>query len=496
MQPVLVEMKGISKEFPGVRALKDVDFTVAKGEILGLIGENGAGKSTLMKVLTGVYPAESGEIFYQGQRLHLTNPGEAYRQGISIIFQEFNLCPNLSAMENIFLGKEVKSAAGLISYTKTRAAATALFQRLKIDIDPDIEVRRLGVAQQQMVEIAKALSYDTKLLIMDEPTSSLAATEIDNLFSIVRDLKSNGIAVVFISHKLDEMLEISERISVLRDGEHVGDLVTADTHKNEIIGLMVGRELGHLFTKRKGKPAQEIALEVQGLSGPPNTKDVSFKLYKGEILGLAGLVGAGRTELANLLMGSTKKIAGKTLLHGQEVTIKHPSDAVKSGIGYVPEDRKNLGLVLPMAARENLSMAIHPKLINVFNIINRKREAETCNKYVDQLRIKISSLKQVTKNLSGGNQQKVVIGKWLATTPSVLILDEPTRGIDVGAKAEVHRIIVELADEGVSILVISSELPEILGLADRVLVMHEGRITADLSKEQADQESIMRAAVN
>ncbi len=496
MQPVLVEMKGICKEFPGVRALNNVDFTVAEGEILGLIGENGAGKSTLMKVLTGVYPAEAGEIHYQGRQHQFTTPGDAYDHGISIIFQEFNMCPNLSAMENIFLGKERTSAAGLISYKKTRAEAAALFQRLKIDIDPDLEVKYLGVAQQQMVEIAKALSYDTKLLIMDEPTSSLAATEIDNLFSIVRDLKSQGIAVVFISHKLDEMLEITDRISVLRDGEHVGDLITADTHKDEIIALMVGRELGHLFTERKGKPAQEIAFEVQALSGPPNTKDVSFKLYKGEILGLAGLVGAGRTELAQLLMGTTKKTAGKTLVHGQEVTIKNTSDAVKVGIGYVPEDRKNLGLVLPMTTRENLSMAIHPKLTNALNIINRKREVEICNQYVDQLQIKISSLAQVVNNLSGGNQQKVVIGKWLATMPSVLILDEPTRGIDVGAKAEVHRIIAELADEGVAILVISSELPEILGVADRVLVMHDGRITADLPKEQADQETIMKAAVN
>jgi ABC-type sugar transport system ATPase subunit len=271
MQAKLVDMKGICKEFPGVRALNNVDFTLEKGEILGLIGENGAGKSTLMKVLTGVYPPEAGEIYYQGERLQLTNPGDAYAHGISIIFQEFNLCPNLSAMENIFLGKERKGNNGLISYKKTREEAVALFKRLKIDIDPDVEVSKLGVAQQQMVEIAKALSYDTKLLIMDEPTSSLAETEVDNLFSIVRDLQSQGIAVVFISHKLDEMLEITTRISVLRDGKHVGDLVTAGTTKDEIIALMVGRELGHLFTERKGKPGQEVAFEVQGMSGPAIT---------------------------------------------------------------------------------------------------------------------------------------------------------------------------------------------------------------------------------
>jgi len=497
MEPLLVEMKGICKEFPGVRALHNVDFSLKKGEILGLIGENGAGKSTLMKVLTGVYPQNAGEIFYNGKPLALKKPGESYKVGISIIFQEFNLCPNMSAMENIFLGKEVRTgAAKLISYKTMRAKATALFKRLKIDINPDTEIRKLGVAQQQMVEIAKALSYDTQLLIMDEPTSSLAMSEVENLFSIVRDLKAQNISVVFISHKLDEMLEITDRITVLRDGMNAGELKTSDATKDDIISLMVGRELDHFFTKRKGAPGKEVVLNVQNFSGPPITKNVSFELHKGEILGLAGLVGAGRTELAKLLIGMVKKTDGTLALNNQHVAINSPVDAVKNGIAYIPEDRKNLGLVLPMTTRENLSMSIHPKLAKFLNLIDRKEETEVCNRYVDRLRIKISSLKHVVNNLSGGNQQKVVIGKWLATNPTVLILDEPTRGIDVGAKAEVHRIIAELADEGVSILVISSELPEILGLSDRVLVMHDGRITADLPKEQADQETIMRAAVN
>ncbi len=497
MEPLLVEMKGIVKQFPGVLALNNVNFFVKKAEILGLIGENGAGKSTLMKVLTGVYPYNAGEIYLNGERLELKNPGEAYHRGISIIFQEFNLCPNLSAMENIFLGKEVTSpSTKLISYTRMREQAAEFFRRLKIDIDPDVEVRKLGVAQQQMIEIAKALSYDTQILIMDEPTSSLAISEIENLFTIVRDLQSQGISVVFISHKLDEMLEITDRISVLRDGTNAGELETAKATKNELISMMVGRELEHFFTKRKGQRGENVVLDVQNLSGPPNTKDVSFQIYQGEILGLAGLVGAGRTELAKLLIGVEKKSGGTIRLQGEQLTINSPVDSVKYGIAYVPEDRKQLGLVLPMSTRENLSLSIHPKLARLFNIIDRQEERSVCNQYVERLQIKISSLKQVVNNLSGGNQQKVVIGKWLATNPTVLILDEPTRGIDVGAKAEVHRIITELADEGVSILVISSELPEILGLSDRVLVMHDGRITADLTKEQADQETIMKAAVN
>ena len=493
----LVEMKKITKEFPGVRALTDVDFTIGSGEIRGLIGENGAGKSTLMKILTGVYPCDAGEINYQGQPLRLKKPGESYSKGISIIFQEFNLCRNLSVMENIFLGKEITSgSAKLIDYRQMRERAKKLFDRLKIDLDPDMEVRKLGVAQQQMVEIAKALSYDTRLLIMDEPTSSLASTEVATLFEIVRDLKAQGISSIFISHKLDEMLEITETISVLRDGMNAGELVTAQTNKDEIIAHMVGRELDHFFTKRKGVRGKDVVFEVQGMSGLPNTKNVSFQIYQGEIVGLAGLVGAGRTELAKLLMGLARKTAGKIVLNGRDVQINSPVDAVKYGIAYVPEDRKNLGLILPMTTRENLSMSIHPKLTNLFNILNRRQEEEICKQYVDRMRIKISSLQQVVKNLSGGNQQKVVIGKWLATNPIVLILDEPTRGIDVGAKAEVHRLIAELADEGVSILVISSELPEVLGLSDRVLVMHDGRLTADLSSEEADQESIMKAAVS
>ena len=497
MEAVLVEMRGITKHFPGVQALNNVDFTVQKGEILGLVGENGAGKSTLMKTLTGVHRPDAGEIVYKGERLALKDTGDAYRNGISIIFQEFNLCSNLSVMENIFLGKELASkGAGLISYKKTREETRKLFRRLKIEIDPDTEVKKLGVAEQQMVEIAKALSYDTQLLIMDEPTSSLSLSEVANLFDIVRDLKAHGISVVFISHKLDELLEITDRILVLRDGANAGELITTEATKEHIISLMVGRELNHFFSERKSSQGQEVVFEVKHLSGPPNTKDVSFQLHRGEILGLAGLMGAGRTELAKLLIGAEKKTAGATILKNREVQIESPVTAVDCGIAYLPEDRKNLALILPMSTQENLSMSIHKQIKKLFNFIDHKQEVAICHQYVDRLQIKISSLKQVVKNLSGGNQQKVVIGKWLATNPVILILDEPTRGIDVGAKAEVHRIITELADEGVSILLISSELPEILHISDRILVMHDGRITADLLRKDADQETIMKAAVN
>ncbi|MFO7570408.1 MAG: sugar ABC transporter ATP-binding protein [Smithellaceae bacterium] len=497
MEPLLVEMQGITKAFPGVLALEQVDLTVRKGEILGLIGENGAGKSTLMKILTGVYQADAGAITYKGERFALKEPGDAYRNGISIIFQEFNLCPNLSAMENIFLGKEIAfKGTGFINAKKARTEAEQFFRRLKIEIDPDAEVRKLGVAQQQMIEIAKALSYDTQLLIMDEPTSSLASAEVENLFEIVRDLQTHGIAVVFISHKLDEMLAITDRIAVLRDGKNAGELPTADATKDQLITLMVGRELTHFFSQRKAAPSQEVTFEVQHLSGLPNTKDVSFQLHKGEILGLAGLVGAGRTELAKLLIGAAPKTDGVTILHNREVRIDNPEIAVDHGIAYLPEDRKNLGLILPMTTQENLSMSIHKKLRKLLHFIDHRKETAICQTYVDRLQIKVASLAQVVKHLSGGNQQKVVIGKWLATAPSVFILDEPTRGIDVGAKAEVHRIIAELADEGVPILLISSELHEIMGLSDRILVMHDGRITANLSRADADQETIMKAAVN
>ena len=491
----LVEMKGICKEFPGVKALSSVDFSMGKGEIVCLLGENGAGKSTLMKILTGVYRQDAGEIYYEGKSLELHTTRDAYEQGINIIFQEFNLCPNLSAMENVFLGNENRTGQGFLSYGETRRKAEAFFSRLKIDIRPEDIVGNLGVAQQQMIEIAKALAYDTKVLIMDEPTSALAEKEIENLFDIMRDLKSQGISIVFISHKLEEVLEITDRVVILRDGENAGDIKTGEADEQKLVSMMVGRELSNFYTERKNKPSDEVLFEAEGICGPPHIRNASFKINKGEILGLAGLVGAGRTELAKLIIGAEKKTAGRTLLNGSEIVIRSPKDSVAARIAYLPEDRKNLGLVLPMTVRENTTMSIHDRISSLLKVISGTQERQITDRYIRSMKTKVSSREQVVETLSGGNQQKVVIAKSLALEPELLILDEPTRGIDVGAKAEVHRIISDLADGGMAVIVISSELNEVFHLADRIVVMHEGEITADLNKAEADQEMVMHAAI-
>ncbi len=495
MNDFLVEMTGISKRFPGVQALRNVDLRVRRGEVLCLLGENGAGKSTLMKILTGVYRPDQGRILLDGEPVEFTSPRDAYTRGINIIFQEFNLCPNLSAMENVFLGNENRGRQGLFSYKLTRRRAEELFSRLGIDIDPRVPVERLGVAQQQLIEISKALAQDTRLLIMDEPTSALADAEIESLFGIMRDLKKRDISIIFISHKLDEVLAISDRIVVLRDGENSGDIETPDADEATLITLMVGRVLDNLYAERRNRPDGTAAVELRHLSGPPKISDVSFSVRKGEIVGLAGLVGAGRTELAKLIIGAVRKDRGELVMFGKRVEIRSPADAVAAHIAYLPEDRKNLALVLGMTTRENITMSIHSRIRGLFNLISSAKEREISDFYIQSLRVKVSSREQRLDTLSGGNQQKVVIAKALAGEPWFLILDEPTRGIDVGAKAEVHAIIGELADQGVAILVISSELPEILHLSDRILVMHEGKITADICRDEADQERIMRAAI-
>jgi ABC-type sugar transport system ATPase subunit len=459
------------------------------------LGENGAGKSTLMKILTGVYKPDGGSIAYKGRELYLNSPRDAYERGINIIFQEFNLCPNLSAMENVFLGNENRGPQGFFSYRETRKRAAAFFERLKIDIDPTVPVEKLGVAQQQMIEIAKALAFETKVLIMDEPTSALADKEIENLFSIMKDLKSREVSVVFISHKLEEVLEITDRITVLRDGRNSGEIVTREATKSSLISMMVGRDLVQLFSDRKKRPSEDIVFECRDISGPPHHKNCSFKVKKGEIVGLAGLIGAGRTELAKLIIGAVKKNTGEIFLEEKRENINTPEDAVKANIAYLPEDRKNLALVLPMTTRENITLSIHPKLLSIFRLIKGKKEHDIVEKYIADLNIKVFSCEQIVETLSGGNQQKVVIAKSLAILPRFLILDEPTRGIDVGAKAEVHRIISELADKGVSILVISSELPEIIHLSDRILVMCQGRINAEYRRGEANPEQIMKAAI-
>ncbi|MCX8035542.1 MAG: sugar ABC transporter ATP-binding protein [Candidatus Sumerlaeia bacterium] len=491
----LLEMHNISKRFPGVWALRDVQFSVDRGEIVCLLGENGAGKSTLMKILTGVLPEFEGTLRFEGRPVRFRNTREAFEAGISIVFQEFNLCPNLPVMENLFLGNEVRAGWGFLSRRRMREKARQAFQNLRTDIDPEALVKDLGVAQQQMVEVAKALAHQTKILIMDEPTSALADAEIQNLFAIMRDLKSRGISMVFISHKLREVLEIADRIVCLKDGRNSGEITSREATEDRLIALMVGRELDQLYSQRRGTPSAEVALEVRNLSGPPIIRDVSFSIRRGEILGLAGLIGAGRTELARLLIGAERKTAGQILLDGRPAAIRHPADAVACGMAYASEDRKTEGLVLGMTVRENATMSIHERISTRAGFIRRTAENAIADAQIAKLQIKVSDREQITRNLSGGNQQKVVLAKCLAIRPRVLILDEPTRGIDVGAKAEVHKIIADLADEGVAVLVISSELPELLHLCDRILVMHEGRLTADLPRDQADEESIMKAAV-
>jgi ABC-type sugar transport system ATPase subunit len=499
MSVALLEMRRISKSFPGVQALRDVSLSVRAGEVVGLLGENGAGKSTLMKILAGVYRADRGEIVWNGAPVDHRSIRAAQEAGITLIFQELSNCPNLKAVENLFLGRELRRRGSpLLDDAAMRARALEIFARLGVEIDLDVEVSRLSTAIQQMLEIAKALLSEVRLLIMDEPTSSLTDRETERLFEVIGELRSRGIAVIFISHKLKEVFRITDRIVVLRDGGLAGELETGAATEEQVIQLMVGRELASFAPRAGGTgpgPDAPEVLRVEGLRGPPHVRDVSFGVRRGEILGLAGLIGAGRTETARMLIGAGHREAGRILVDGRPVRIRHPRDAVALGIAYVPEDRKVQALVLPMSVRENLTLSIHRALLRFGAFLGGARERKVVDSYVASLRIKVATREQVVNDLSGGNQQKVVIAKWLATRPRILILDEPTRGIDVAAKAEVHRIIAGLAAEGVSIVLISSELPEILSLSDRIVVMHEGRVKTVLARDQATQESILSAAL-
>lgn len=496
MAEPLLEMRNISKSFPGVQALKGVNLTIGKAEIVCLLGENGAGKSTLMKILTGVHADYDGSIVLGGEAVRFKDTRAAFEHGISIVFQEFNLCPVLSAMENLYLGNEVRGPLGLLSRGRMQQQAQKAFDNLRMTIDARAQVKDLGVAQQQMIEIAKALSHHTRLLIMDEPTSALAEQEIQNLFKIMRDLKTRGVSIVFISHKLHEVLAITNRIVCLKDGENSGEIETRAATEDKLVSMMIGRELEHQYSRQRGEVSAPVVLEARNLSGPPMIEGVSFQLRKGEIVGLAGLVGAGRTELARLIFGAERKTGGGVLLNGQEVNFCHPAQAVAQGIAYASEDRKHLGLVLAMTVRENTTMSAHHKIRDWLGFISPRKENALTDHYIGALRMKVAGREQLARNLSGGNQQKVVLAKWLAIQPRVLILDEPTRGIDVGAKAEIHKIIAGLADQGMCILMISSELPEILRMCGRVLVMHAGRLTADLPREQATEAAIMKAAIS
>ncbi len=489
--PPLLEMRNINKGFPGVRALSDVSFDVYPGEVHTLVGENGAGKSTLMKILSGVYIRDSGEIIFKGRSVNFTNPRQAQEAGIATIYQELNLIPYLSVTENIFLGSELERGV-LLDWPKMHEHSRELLARLHLDVDPRTPVNRLGVGQQQMVEVAKALHHKADLIIMDEPTSALSIREIDDLFAIIRDLQSHGVALIYISHHLDEAFAIGDRITVLRDGRHVATETTQAMNMETLIRHMVGRDLSEQFPKETVPRGAEM-LRVENLTQGTRLKRISFTVHAGEILGIAGLVGAGRTELVRAIFGADPVDEGRIFIEGKPVTIRSPRDAIARGIALLTEDRKQQGLILQMTTRDNMTLSVLKNLTRGL-FTNKRRESELAQRFIDSMAIKTPSQEQLVVNLSGGTQQKVVLAKWMATQPKVLIFDEPTRGIDVGAKVEIYKLMNQLVRQGVAILMVSSELPEILGMSDRVLVLREGQVTGILERQDASQEKIMALA--
>jgi ribose transport system ATP-binding protein len=492
---VLLKLEGISKSFPGVRALHDVHLEVRKGEVHALLGENGAGKSTLMKILSGAYTRDAGEIYWDGRPIVIHHPREAQDLGIGIIYQEFNLVPQLSIAENVWISREPfrNRALQLIDWKEMRRRTQDLLDELHLPLDPKRLVAGLGVAQQQMVEIAKALSLDARLLIMDEPTSALTDTEINQLFTLIRRLKERGVSVVFISHHLDEVFQICDRGTVLRDGEYIDTVELAQVTEDDIIRLMVGRNLDQQYPKVSSLRGEE-ALRVEGLNRKGVLHDISFTAYAGEILGIAGLVGAGRTELMRAVFGADPIDSGQVYIFGKEVAVKSPQVAIRAGVGLLPEDRKQQGLVLMLSVLHNISMASLDQLTSSL-LLRLGDERKQAGGFIDKLRIMTPSLNQPVQYLSGGNQQKVVLAKWLASHSKILIFDEPTRGIDVGAKVEVYNLMNNLVENGVAVVMVSSEMPELLGMSDRILVMHEGRIAAELSRQEATQEKVLAAAM-
>jgi rhamnose transport system ATP-binding protein len=487
----VIEVRGLSKSFGGVHALREVRLAVRAGEVLALLGENGAGKSTLIKIITGVYQPDAGELLLDGHPAHFTDTRAARDHGVAAIYQEPSLFPDLDVAENIFVGRQPRRG-GRVDWRGMYEEASALLRRLGVRLDPRMKARELSVAQMQMVEIARALSVRARVLIMDEPTSSLTQGEVDELFTIVRQLKESGAAIIFISHRLEELFALADRVTVLRDGAYVDTRPMAGVTTEDLIRLMVGRDLAELFPKQQVE-AGDLALEVKSLSLPGRFSDISFQLRRGEILGMAGLVGAGRTEVAEALFGVMPASSGGICIGGQDVTVADPEQAMALGIGYVPEDRKLHGLVLQMSIAQNITLPTLRRFARM-GWLSGAAEGRSAAEDATRLEVKMSGVDQPAGQLSGGNQQKVVLAKWLSTRPQVLILDEPTRGIDVGTKAAVHRLMSQLAADGLAILMISSELPEILGMSDRILVMREGRITGTFSRAEATQERLMAAA--
>lgn len=491
--PLALEMRGITKSYPGVRALEDVHIEVRAGEVHALVGENGAGKSTLMKILAGAQPKDAGEILLDGAPATMDSPLRAMEMGVSIIYQEFNLVPYLNAAENIFLGREPRGRLpGFVDFRTMYREAQAIIDRLGVRMDVRTPVHRLSIAQQQMVEIAKATSRKCRIIVMDEPSATLTEHELERLFALIRQLRDEGVAIVYISHRLEEVFAVCDRVTVLRDGRWIATHDVRDLSREDIIRLMVGRELKQMIPKEpveRGEPA----LEVTDLRRGDVLRGVSLTVHQGEILGIAGLVGAGRTELVRAIFGADRIDGGSIRLFGKPVRVRSPQDAIRLGIGLVTEDRKAQGLVLGMVVRENITLA-NLGAISVMSFVRAGREREIAHKYVTDLTVRTPSIEQTVSNLSGGNQQKVVLAKWLFTNSRVLIFDEPTRGIDVGAKTEIYQLMNALAARGAAIIMVSSELPEVLGMADRILVMHDGRVAGELSRAEATQEGIMHLA--
>ncbi|MEE9515360.1 MAG: sugar ABC transporter ATP-binding protein, partial [Candidatus Brocadiales bacterium] len=489
----LLLLKGINKSYPGVRALIDVDFEVALGEVHALVGVNGAGKSTLIKILSGATRMDGGQITLDGKPLHITSPHKAIDLGISVIYQEFNLVPELSVAENVFLGREPHSAMGFVDYRKVYREVDALLKTLGTAVKSRAKVSSLGVAQQQLVEIARALVVNARIIAMDEPTAALSLQETDRLFSIVRRLKQEGKGLIFISHRMEEIFQIADRVTVLRDGRLVATKRLGEIDRNELVEMILGKKLKKYHSVREAVPGEEV-LRVEGLSRKGVLEDINFSVHEGEILGIAGLVGAGKTELARAVVGLDRADGGRVLLRGEPKRFRSPIEAIKAGVVLVPEDRKNLGLILGLSVRDNISL---PNLLRFSRggFINGTQELKAVGDMITNLTVKTTSEGQLVKNLSGGNQQKVVLAKWLLRGERVFIFDEPTRGIDVGAKVEIYQLINNLVREGAAIIVISSEFEEILELSDRIIVMHAGRVEGELSRAEATEDNMLLLAM-
>jgi inositol transport system ATP-binding protein len=498
MTEPLLRMTSIAKRFPGVQALDDAGLEVLPGEIHALLGENGAGKSTLIKILSGAELPDSGTIELSGQKVNITSPHDAQRRGIVTIYQEFTLAPNMTIAENVFIGRE-PGLGVLVDWGKMAAETLEITARLGLQLRPMSVVRDLNVAEQQMVEIARALSMKSRLIVMDEPTSALSSSEVEKLFRIIRELKAQGLSIIFVTHRLEEVMRICDRYTVLRDGRPAGRGSIAETTVDGIIRLMVGRQVNALFARREKRDTGEILLSVEGLTRRGNAQDrnatvladVSFNARRGEVLGIAGLVGAGRTEMARAVFGADPFDSGRVSVDGRQVQIGSPRDAIRCGIGLVPEDRKQQALFLALAVRINLTMASHDRVSRWGMFIDEAAERAMVEEYREKLNIRMASPEQLIAGLSGGNQQKVTLARWLALRPKVLIVDEPTRGIDVGAKVEVHNLLFEMASSGISVIAISSELPEVLAISDRIVTMREGRVTGEIKGEEANEEILM-----